>query len=85
MPDLCIYSDLALFSCYSSSSSLSGVATEMCLSSNFSFNVCVASMLLVILCNTSCKFLFILVIWNGFILLIFICECAIKFGMITFK
>ena len=79
MPDLCIY----LF--YSSSSSSSGVITEMYLLSNFSFNVCVASMLLVILYNTSCKFLFILVIWNGFILFIFICECAIKFGMIIFR
>ena len=83
MPDLCIYSDLVLFSFYSSSSSC--VITEMYLSLNFSFNVCVASMLLVILFNTSCTYLFILVIWNGFILFIFICECAIKFGMITFR
>ena len=84
MPDLCIYSDLALFSCYSSSSSLSGVTTEMYLSSNFSFNVCVASMLLVILCNTSCKFLFFW-LYGMALYFLYLCECAIKFGMITFR
>ena len=54
MHDLCIYSDLVLFSFYSSSSSC--VITWWYSSLNFSFNVCVASMLLVILFNTSCKF-----------------------------